>query len=536
VKKINFNDGVSVSAEITLSEKDFQLLHEYVCSLGFKDLKTIYKIRITRQYTFTNSNFDIFSIIYSTKFNALKKGASKYQEIKFENDLDSHWKKIITFISRNLIPRILYYPNFLFDFPDKIYIDENEDDTLEHEKYKDVIQDILSSIDNKLMIKDHLLDRLTNVTPSNKEALEHTLAKMSTKVSNVVFAAWAKLFNSVGKEIIIRSDSEAKPDGTLRYYLEFKLKEGSTQYYIAERSLGFKWFFSFLLFTEFRKNRITDSGELLFLLDEPASNLHSTAQKNLLKTFEELIDKSTLIYTTHSHHLINPEWLNGAYIVRNKALNYSDELNYDSTKTDVEAILYKQFVAKYPDHKDYYQPILDTLEYQPGLLEKIPSIVITEGKNDYFTLNYICKIYFIDKFKELNFYPGAGADANYSVIRLYLAWGRDFRILLDGDKAGLKAEKSYHSTFGAEVQNNIISFATIHDSFYGFSMEDMFSTDEKLIITKLFDPALVKYEKGKFNTSIQNLLIQNEKLDLSSDTLDRFDLIFTFLAKSFNQQ
>ena len=58
--------------------------------------------------------------------------------------------------------------------------------------------------------------------------------------------------------------------------------------------------------------------------------MHSTAQKNLLNTFGELIDKSTLIYTTHSHHLINPEWLNGAYIIRNKAFDYTDELNTHS--------------------------------------------------------------------------------------------------------------------------------------------------------------------------------------------------------------
>jgi len=59
----------------------------------------------------------------------------------------------------------------------------------------------------------------------------------------------------------------------------------------------------------------------LFLLDEPASNLHSTAQAQLLKSFEKL---PSLIYTTHSHHMINPKWLEGTYVVKNEGLNYGE--------------------------------------------------------------------------------------------------------------------------------------------------------------------------------------------------------------------
>ena len=69
------------------------------------------------------------------------------------------------------------------------------------------------------------------------------------------------------------------------FYVEIRIEENSDSFYISERSVGFRWFFSFLFFILFRKNRKTDLGETLFLLDEPASNLHSTAQKKLLETF-----------------------------------------------------------------------------------------------------------------------------------------------------------------------------------------------------------------------------------------------------------
>lgn len=78
--------------------------------------------------------------------------------------------------------------------------------------------------------------------------------------------------------------------------------------------------------------------------------------------------------------MINPQWLNGTYIIRNKTYDYKDDFLYDANKTDIEAVPYKQFIQENPEQKDCFQPILDTLDYQPGLLRKVPNIIITEGK------------------------------------------------------------------------------------------------------------------------------------------------------------
>src|SRR3989344_3286322 len=106
-------------------------------------------------------------------------------------------------------------------------------------------------------------------------------------------------------------------DGKL--YLSFKIRtESKKEFLVKERSKGFKWFFSFLLFTEFRKKR---TSNILFLLDEPASNLHSSAQAKILDALSELSTDSLVIYSTHSHHLINPKWLVCAYICINENLS-----------------------------------------------------------------------------------------------------------------------------------------------------------------------------------------------------------------------
>lgn len=75
-----------------------------------------------------------------------------------------------------------------------------------------------------------------------------------------------------------------------------------------ERSKGFIWFFSFLVwFSQMRKSY----GEnLILLLDEPGLTLHGKAQSDLLRYMKEkLAPHYQVIYTTHSPFMIDPDKL-----------------------------------------------------------------------------------------------------------------------------------------------------------------------------------------------------------------------------------
>ncbi len=75
-----------------------------------------------------------------------------------------------------------------------------------------------------------------------------------------------------------------------------------------ERSTGFVWFFSFLVwFSQVKENY----GEnLILLLDEPGLNLHAKAQADLLRYMKEkLASNHQVIYTTHSPFMVDPESL-----------------------------------------------------------------------------------------------------------------------------------------------------------------------------------------------------------------------------------
>ena len=223
-------------------------------------------------------------------------------------------------------------------------------------------------------------------------------------------------------------------------------------------------------------------GETLFLLDEPASNLHPAAQKKLLETFSKFVDDPQrplkLLYTTHSHYMINPQWLEGAYIVKNEAVNYETPISEPKT-TDITAIPYKKFVAQHPQQHDYFQPILDTLDYQPGLMEKVPNVIVTEGKNDYYTLMYMNEVVLGGKYRKVHLMPGAGCAKNCVVIQLYIAWGRKFMILLDGDKAGAKSKNEYVKQFGTMIEKNIKLYNDFVPGIGDVAMEDIFSEEEK---------------------------------------------------------
>ena len=347
---------------------------------------------------------------------------------------------------------------------------------------------------------------------------------------------WGDLF---GKNKINFKEIKLDPEYTDgRLYLSFKIRtESKKEFLVRERSKGFKWFFSFLLFTEFRKKR---TSNILFLLDEPASNLHSSAQAKILDALSELSTDALVIYSTHSHHLINPRWLAGAYICINK--NLSDEVLEGSLNLEerakITAIKYFTYVGKGlgSDNVSYFQPILDRLDYQPSTVEPIPDVVILEGKNDWYTLRYFEEV-ILKRPQKLHFYPGAGRDKLYEIIRLYLAWGKNFIVLLDGDD-GVKSKESYEKEFGDFIKNKIF---TIKDALNKrvaleslIGVMDQRSIYDSIFGAKSFDECKKKNPKKtkvNLNYALNQLQFQKTEVSLNKTTKDNIAKLLDFISE-----
>lgn len=524
-KRDNFNGSISIEVKLELDEQDEHFLKQsskkdaYIINedVGSFTIKQIHEFKNSKYIAPAKTEIDIKVGGYNKK--------TKQQVTVPKKHIDTKVKDYL----KNLIPSILYFPNFLFDFPNKIYLENYDNiDNKKHEFYRTIVQDILDSLENDLNIEGHILARVKSSQSYDKKGLESVLSKMSSKVSQVVFTAWDTIFGKKfsKKEININCDK----DDSNRIYLEFKIKDTDSNYLISERSLGFRWFFVFLLFTQFRIYR-KDKNKVLFLFDEPASNLHSSAQTLLLNSFTKL---PKLIFTTHSHHLINPHWLENTYVVRNEGLSYEEDGNedsYNSKMTRINISTYRDFASSHPNQTSYFQPILDVLDYVPSNLEYIDNAIIVEGKFDYYTLQYFNSIIFKNR-KSNSIIPGNGVNSIDTILSLYIGWGKKFVAILDSDEAGYKERKKYIERFGDSFANSIITLNDVNKDWKNFELEKLISKNDQIKIQTSCYPDQSKYNKTVLNRALQELMLKKQEVTFEKETRDNFKQLLAYLDKA----
>ena len=528
-KRHNFNGDIVVEATLKLDQEDINNINKYIIENTI--FKSVYfhdnQIKYWLKFSYKNSQFLNWDP-YWDGFHALPKKSKSNDYVYVGNNNFSEENQKLYLYCDKLIPSILYFPNFLFDFPEKINIDEKEIRTPDGKYFYSLIQDIFFSIDEDkdASVKTHILDRIKSKDPNDKRSLDDTLHKMSNKVNQVVFGSWKKIFKKTIDALVSIQYDEKDKTGI---FLKFDIRADGI-YQISQRSLGFRWFFVFLLFTQFRVSRLNAPKNIIYLFDEPASNLHPYAQKQLLKSFENLSKGGKVIYATHSHHLINPQWLESTYIVKNGGMIIDDTENFTTNKTDISIELYRDFVNNHPKDIDYFQPILDVLEYSPSNLENIPNCIFVEGKNDFYSLEYFSKVIFNSKYK-LNITPGFSANSLKTLISLYLGWGKDFIILLDSDKEGMKQKSRYIEEFGSILENRIHTYNDIDSLWVNYGSEKLFHEDDLLnFLTSIYSNTS-EFNKVHFNRAIQEYLINGIKYKFNVITTSNFYKVLDFLQE-----
>jgi ABC-type cobalamin/Fe3+-siderophores transport system ATPase subunit len=531
-KRDNFNGNIVVRATLVPDEADEKQFAKFAkAELGYKSIDNVGQFTIAQTLSFKDSVYTGFVNYWSPDFTVIKPGKRSSVTITSATSKEE-WLKLIGELQR-LLPRILFCPNFLFDFPDRIYLNKQAQATEKDKFYSLVAQDILDSLDSRTNIADHIVARALSQKPADKKSLQSLLLKMSRHVTEVVFGAWNEIFKrKLDKQIVI--SCEADTNGIVS--LEFNVEDSDGYYLVSDRSLGFRWFFVFFLLTYYRRYRKGVSENVIFLFDEPASNLHPSAQNQLLRTLERIAENSVVMYTTHSHHLVNPLWLEGAFVVKNVGIDYNTEIEeYNAKKTLITVEKYRTFVSKHPNQTSYFQPILDVLDYVPSALEAIPVVVMLEGKYDYYTLNYMKM--FLSENCDFGILPCNGADSIMKYIGLYLGWGKDFFVLLDSDKKGINRKNEYLKTFGLDVKDRIFTLADVNANWENLYMEQLFSEVERLEMQTLCYPTALKYSKTEFNRAIQELYLKKTKVTvISQETISNFKNVFTFIKNNLQKE
>ncbi len=152
------------------------------------------------------------------------------------------------------------------------------------------------------------IDALTSVQQT--EQLYMQMEAISNQLTDEIFEYW-----STNAHLSVKFDVREGKSGDPAPYnsgLVFHTRVENLRHRATvdfdERSSGFIWFFSFLVwFSQVKKNY---GQNLMLLLDEPGLTLHGKAQADLLRYFnEKLRPKYQLLYTTHSPFMVDSDYL-----------------------------------------------------------------------------------------------------------------------------------------------------------------------------------------------------------------------------------
>jgi AAA15 family ATPase/GTPase len=148
------------------------------------------------------------------------------------------------------------------------------------------------------------------------EALVAELEAISNRITQEIFKYWSQ---NKHLEVEFRFDHARSEDpAPFNQGFIFRTRIRNRRHGVTvsfdERSSGFVWFFSFLVW--FSQVRKVYGDNLVILLDEPALNLHARAQADLLLYINERLKPSyQVFYTTHSPFMVDPENLLGTRTV-----------------------------------------------------------------------------------------------------------------------------------------------------------------------------------------------------------------------------
>lgn len=254
---------------------------------------------------------------------------------------------------------------------------------------------------------------ITEIKESNKlEALINKTRGISSKITREIFAYWSQ---NKHLKVEFRCDM-AKPgdeppfnDGYI-FSTRIENTRHDSSVSFDDRSAGFVWFFSFLIWFNYIQK---EENNLIILLDEPGLTLHAKAQGDLIRYFKErIVPKFQLVYTTHS-----PFMLDFSDILSARTVEDVTDENENVLGTKVGSkVLSKDRDTTFPLQAAFGYDITQTLFIGKNTL-------LVEGPSDILYLTY-----FSEKLQELGrnglskewtICPSGGIDKIQSFVSLF---------------------------------------------------------------------------------------------------------------------
>lgn len=438
---------------------------------------------------------------------------SKHEFIKKNTNIQ---KMLAQFIVRNC-PPIMYFEDFQDMIPNKIFVN-NKSDAF-HEIWYDIIDGLFfEAVGENYLVKNFVTDYQNQTSrPLAMSALNRVNILLNEKYTK----RWKELSGVKDiKNVKLDYHSITKKNN----YFEIKIQDkNGSEFSATERSKGAIWYLCFLMKAEFRKKKMhrDNKGKPVYLIDEPASNLHSTAQNTMLGDFQKLVEDTSVIYTTHSRHLVSVNNLATTYVVKR-------------TSGKTSCIKWGEYIREKSAQQSYYQPLIDLLDIIPddisadGIWKKA---LIVEGPSDAYILRVMYKIIYKKKLNFVIYVAGSASNMKF-LISINEGWNTDFKVLLDQDKAGIENAEKYIKEFSLSLNENIF-----YHPKESKKIEDYFTQEDLLELRKITNfckNGNSDVRKDEIRTIFSILLtegkVQNASKLINEATKAKFEKLFS----SFN--
>ncbi|MCH8905154.1 MAG: AAA family ATPase [Bacteroidetes bacterium] len=382
-----------------------------------------------------------------------------------------------------LLPYILYFDDFTDRVPESIPFTEKQltggfkPGAGVLDEWKSLVEEIFVRTTGRTLQNYYEIQ--------NEDKREGVLYDVQDELNKQIIEAWNELKKSGSSnladdkgELELKLKHVPQEEGAVNF--EFKVIDKSHHdnkrlFSITDRSKGFQWFFNFIVKLRFNSKYQKVKSDAIYLLDEPGSYLHSTAQEELLLELKRISVTNNIIYCTHSQHLLNPDSINISDI---KIVVKESDQDKKGKKGMSRIFLRNLSEARTINFEGALSPLYNALHLRIGTQKfSINKVIITEGITDYYFFKMLEKYTDLIKAKTITLIPGAGAGHLKELISFAIAWSKNYLILLDSDVAGKKAYGKYSKHFGDEQAKNFFKYCT-DDLQDGILLESFFSQEE----------------------------------------------------------
>lgn len=527
----NLISGVSINFEAFLKHYNLSSIND---SLK-KELKS----------TLTISEFDELLTRFpedSDRLEPLKKYFFK----------SSTWNSFIeryvyTSLIKKHLPKFIYYDEY-YQLPSRIVLENFLDEGVE-------LSDDLKTAKALLDLADININDIINTDDFEDFIAE--LEATEALISDTLFQYWSanqdlniefkidKKTATAQRHVNTNYGNATTVDTNIvEHVLDIRVKNSKTRVSLPlqNRSKGFNWFFSFLIW--FNKIQADSNSKYILLLDEPGLNLHATAQADLLRFLESLVDRYQVIYTTHSPFMVETTKLNR---VRTVFSDSDSSIVSDSIQQkDPNTLFPLQAALGYDVAQNLF------ISKKNLLVEGVSDLLYLTTISEYLNANNRTGLN-----EDITIVPTGGLDKVASFISLLRGSKLSIFCLLDSF-TDQKSQARFDSLTIQKIisDKNIKFFHDYLDNRKKADIEDIFTVDEYL---QLFNISLsstyTEIKVEELSTEIEDILSRINKVikksrfnhylpakqfasnkdfinSLSEKTLSRFEAIFKEVNKN----